>query len=892
MVNDTSSNIIIRFLTKGQADLRAAKKELKELGTTGLKTEASQKKLEKAMAKVDKMSEKQAKNFRSAGVALTGMSVAIGAAVTNWVKLAGAQERVEKQLDAVLASTQGAVGLTSEQIKEMARGLQQVTAIGDESVISAQNILLTFTKIRGEAFEPATKAVLDMATAMNGGAVPTMEQLRATAIQVGKALNDPVLGATALSRSGIQFTQVQKDMIKNFVELGDVASAQAIIQKELETQFGGSAAAAAQTFEGRISSLKNQFGDFKEELGRAVIPVIEKLVGFLQGVVARFQAMDPRMKEIIAKATLLAGALAAIGGPALLIAGSISQITSVVKGLSTAMTFLATNPIGIVIAGLAALAIAIDAVTTSKREQIAIVDQLGSEFNDLAGEAETLAQKRAKLEEELVRVQSQASKETIALKQAELNTILDAEENVKNEIINKRRELIIETQDLLQRLENDLAVLEKREAKTLKSISKIEERIASGRANFLGQELNLQEMLLKKKSEQLDIQREIKNSQDGIANNQQKIVDAWFGAKNDSSVALDTSGLDFDGNFNIDLGGADGASSGIAKTRAQVSNLQEEFSEFQSKAGSNVEKFTQDYHKNAQTIQKSIGDMSMDLKALEESFKIEIEGIDQSIAERVLEQQKLIDDLRNQVASGEGNTGELQERLAKEEEALKKFEQGIGQQINLEEELEEAKRKAGMTEFERFIEAQDQRRSKLIEEFEEKKALLSEEIQVKSKALEQETVIFEAKQELIDETLGKFQNMEQGIIASEQNLVDQTAGFKDRMADLLKELQDIIGGINQIAPGAINGGAFNFGGARATGGPVNTGSSFLVGENGPEIFTPQRDGRIIPNQNNSTSVSINFGDVRVEQGMDINMFAEDLMAKMADKIRNRSLNSI
>jgi hypothetical protein len=38
-----------------------------------------------------------------------------------------------------------------------------------------------------------------------------------------------------------------------------------------------------------------------------------------------------------------------------------------------------------------------------------------------------------------------------------------------------------------------------------------------------------------------------------------------------------------------------------------------------------------------------------------------------------------------------------------------------------------------------------------------------------------------------------------------------------------------------------------FGGGRAAGGPVNAGTTYLVGEKGPELFTPSNSGNIIPN---------------------------------------------
>ncbi len=45
---------------------------------------------------------------------------------------------------------------------------------------------------------------------------------------------------------------------------------------------------------------------------------------------------------------------------------------------------------------------------------------------------------------------------------------------------------------------------------------------------------------------------------------------------------------------------------------------------------------------------------------------------------------------------------------------------------------------------------------------------------------------------------------------------------------------------------------------RQFGGPVTGGSSFIVGENGPEVFTPQQNGTINPNMSSSQPVTVNF----------------------------------
>ncbi|MES2155937.1 MAG: hypothetical protein V4510_12455, partial [bacterium] len=72
-------------------------------------------------------------------------------------------------------------------------------------------------------------------------------------IKVGKALNDPTKGLTALSRVGILFTDQQKKQIKALQKSGDLLGAQKIILKELGTEFGGSFAAKGKTATGTVA---------------------------------------------------------------------------------------------------------------------------------------------------------------------------------------------------------------------------------------------------------------------------------------------------------------------------------------------------------------------------------------------------------------------------------------------------------------------------------------------------------------------------------------------------------------------------------------------------------------------------------------------------------------
>lgn len=172
---------------------------------------------------------------------------------------------VEAQLGAVLKSTGGIAGVTADEAKKLASAFQQTTKFDDEATLSAENMLLTFTNIGKQVFPDATKAVLDMATAMG-------QDLQTTAVQVGKALQDPVEGVGSLQRVGVRLTEQQKEQVEAMVAAGDAAGAQALILKELQTEFGGSAEAAAKA-DGGMAQMQNRMGDLKEEIGLKLIPV-------------------------------------------------------------------------------------------------------------------------------------------------------------------------------------------------------------------------------------------------------------------------------------------------------------------------------------------------------------------------------------------------------------------------------------------------------------------------------------------------------------------------------------------------------------------------------------------------------------------------------------------
>jgi hypothetical protein len=202
------------------------------------------------------------------GVAAAGAAIALGSmVVAKSLTLWAAQEKAIIQVEKRLKSTGAQAWTSSKQLQAMASSFQNLTVFGDEAVLQMQSLLLTFKDIRGPIFERTTGAILDMASALaqSTGGEP---DLRSAATMVGKALQDPVLGLTAMSRAGIQFSDAQKEVIKDLVETNQKAEAQTIILKELESQFGG--AAGAEGLSAAVTQAENVFGDLFEKLGEGI----------------------------------------------------------------------------------------------------------------------------------------------------------------------------------------------------------------------------------------------------------------------------------------------------------------------------------------------------------------------------------------------------------------------------------------------------------------------------------------------------------------------------------------------------------------------------------------------------------------------------------------------
>lgn len=316
------------------------------LGMDSVAFERGATEAERRAQRLSRSMNRMSRNLQRAGqrvsVGLTAPLVAAGVGATRAMQ---AQERSVAGVEAALASMGDRAGFTSEQLQRMASDLQQNSLYGDEDILNKVTAnLLTFGNIHGEVFERAQQMALDLSARLG-------TDLQSSALMLGKALNDPITGLTALTRYGVSFTEEQKETIKAMYEAGDAAGAQALMLGVLEEQYAGQAAALANLDSGRITQASNAIGDAMEKIGAVLLPIVAEFADRVKVLAERFQALAPRTQRFV----VVAGALAAALGPVLLGMGLLMAALAPMAGAILAVV----SPLGLLAAGVAAAGVAI-----------------------------------------------------------------------------------------------------------------------------------------------------------------------------------------------------------------------------------------------------------------------------------------------------------------------------------------------------------------------------------------------------------------------------------------------------------------------------------------------------------------------------------------------------
>jgi hypothetical protein len=210
-----------------------------------------------------------------AGVGTVAATLGTGLLFKGFIEEGREAGKVSRITANAIKVTGGAANVTTRDVEALAQAISNKTAIDDEQIQASANMLLTFKNVANQAgqnnriFDRSTQAAADLSVQFGS--------TDSAAKMLGKALNDPVAGISALSRAGVTFTEQQKEQIKTLVENGDALKAQGIILTEVESQVGGAAAAAADPMQ-RLSVV---MANVKETAGVALLPVLNDLSGWL-----------------------------------------------------------------------------------------------------------------------------------------------------------------------------------------------------------------------------------------------------------------------------------------------------------------------------------------------------------------------------------------------------------------------------------------------------------------------------------------------------------------------------------------------------------------------------------------------------------------------------------
>ena len=351
-------NIVSTFDSKG---IQRAIKDFQKIEGAGNKATFG-------LRTVDKAFTNGAKNVAKYGGLL---AAGLGLAATQMVKGAEVAKQADDRLVAV-AKSMGLFGTQAQfvtaRLIKLADAQEYELGVTAETIKLTQAKLLTFKELAvtadevGGAFDRATVAAVDLAAAGFGEASQN-------ATQLGKALNDPIKGITALARSGVTFTAQEKEKIKALVESGKMLEAQDTLLKAIETQVGGTAASTV-TATFKIGAA---FGHVRDVVGMLLLPLFEKFADFMVNKVVPYAT---KVEEAFGEGGVAGGLkflatgflnvttnMGAFGNTLLVLTSLFIAFRAVAIAAAISQTLFNTallaNPIGIVVAAFIALGVAV-----------------------------------------------------------------------------------------------------------------------------------------------------------------------------------------------------------------------------------------------------------------------------------------------------------------------------------------------------------------------------------------------------------------------------------------------------------------------------------------------------------------------------------------------------
>jgi phage-related minor tail protein len=234
-----------------ELDTRQIKSGQRDLDNLGKSADNASRDTIKFEKSVQSASSSLASFARSALAPIAGITSLV-AVMNKLVSETIKSQNEQSQLSAVLRSTGESAGFTADQLNKMATSMAKASTFGAGDIVSAQTRLLSYTNIMGNEFPAAMQSVIDMSARLG----MSLEQSAET---IGRALDIPSQGLSALSRQGFRFSEEQRELAKQLEATGRTAEAQKMILDALANAYGGAAEAAKNTLGGSLAELREAF---------------------------------------------------------------------------------------------------------------------------------------------------------------------------------------------------------------------------------------------------------------------------------------------------------------------------------------------------------------------------------------------------------------------------------------------------------------------------------------------------------------------------------------------------------------------------------------------------------------------------------------------------------
>lgn len=296
-----------------------------------------------------------------AGVGITFAAAGLIRFIGSSVQAAQEAEQSQLRLNQAFKTFPALANVNIDVLRKLNTQMSFKTKFDDDALASGEAVLGQF-KLTGLQIKELIPLVADYA-ARTGQDIPS--------------------AATALGRAFLGNTRALKTIGINFKATGDTAKDYTTIVGLLRQKVGGFAEAEGRTFSGRLEILKTQFGELKESIGRAILPVLSTMANFFvaklipalsdfAGILVRtfgptiralidsfrtaWNLLFPVVKDIAAVIGItLLGALK-------LLAAILKPLAPVIAAVGTALlvAFTATK----IMAGVQAISVAIGALAT------------------------------------------------------------------------------------------------------------------------------------------------------------------------------------------------------------------------------------------------------------------------------------------------------------------------------------------------------------------------------------------------------------------------------------------------------------------------------------------------------------------------------------------------